>query len=113
MGGIVFYRTDAREAVVSFYTDLLGMRVWLEQPKCTILTRDGFRLGFCEQEPDEPPETEGTVTFVVPDRTTVDRLHDRLADHATGEPVTNRSYAIYQFFASDPEGRTVEVQTFL
>jgi len=113
MGGIVFYRTGARDDVVTFYTDRLGMRTWLEQPDCTVLTRDGFRLGFCEQEPDEPAETEGTVTFVVPDRTTVDRLHGRLADVATGEPVTNRTYAIYQFFATDPEGRTVEVQTFL
>jgi hypothetical protein len=110
MGGIVFFRTADRDAVVEFYTERVGASVWLEQPNCTILTFDGFRFGFLERG---DPETEGTLTFVVPHRGGVDRLHDDLADVATGEPVTNRTYAIYQFFAHDPEGRTVEVQTFL
>lgn len=110
MGGIAFFRTAARDEVVEFYTDRMGAEVWLEQPDCTILTYDGFRFGFCD---GEEPETEGTLTFVEPHRGGVDRLYDRLEPVATGAPVRNRSYAIYQFFARDPEGRQVEVQTFL
>ena len=35
-----------------------------------------------------------------------------LASVADDDPRYNESYEIYQFFATDPEGRTVEVQTF-
>ncbi|MEF8790864.1 MAG: VOC family protein [Haloarculaceae archaeon] len=108
-GGIVFYRTEAHDAVVEFYTDRLGATVWLEQPGCTILDYRGFRVGFCDRT---GAETEGTLTFVVPDRAAVDAAFERLEDRARDEPHYNDRYDIYQFFAEDPEGRTVEVQSF-
>jgi catechol 2,3-dioxygenase-like lactoylglutathione lyase family enzyme len=107
--GITFFRTGAREQVVAFYRDRLGCTVWREQPDCTILHRDGYALGFCARE---PVETDGCLTFLHDDRASVDADHERLADVADGEPRVNDTYAIYQFFAHDPEGRTVEVQTF-
>ncbi|MDZ7702656.1 MAG: VOC family protein [Halobacteriales archaeon] len=110
MTGITFFGSRALEAVVAFYVDRLGAEVWLEQPDCTVLKYDNQLLGFCARD---DAETDGTLTFVVDDREAVDALHDALADVARGEPVENERYEIYQFFADDPEGRTVEVQAFL
>ena len=108
MEGIVFFRTREYEDIVEFYREL-GASVWLEQPDCTILDAGGFRFGFCDRE---TADTEGIITFVYPDRDGVDEMYDRLADRAEGEPYYNDTYKIYQFFATGPEGRTVEFQTF-
>jgi catechol 2,3-dioxygenase-like lactoylglutathione lyase family enzyme len=107
-GGIVFFRTETLDETVAFYRDL-GCAVWREQPDCTILEFDGFRFGFCDRT---PAETEGILTLVVPDRAAVDELADRLGDAVVKPPRFNGTYDIYQAFARDPEGRTVEVQCF-
>ncbi|MFC7137450.1 VOC family protein [Halobaculum litoreum] len=111
-GGLVFVRTAARERVVDWYTDVVGADVWLEQPGCTILAHGDFRFGFCDADAGDT-ETEGILTFVYPDRAGVDRLHERVGDAAREAPHVNERYDIYQFFADDPDGRTVEFQTFL
>lgn len=108
MDGIVFFRTERHDDVCAFYRDL-GAEVWREQPDCTILQAGNFRFGFCERE---SADLEGIVTFVYEDRAGVDDAYERLADVADEEPRFNGTYDIYQFFASDPEGRTVEFQTF-
>ncbi|WP_265111475.1 VOC family protein [Halosolutus halophilus] len=108
MDGIVFFRTQCHDDVVAFYRDL-GATVWREQPDCTILEAGTFRVGFCDRE---TADTEGIVTFVFGDRDGVDDAYERLADRAAEEPRFNQKYGIYQFFAADPEGRTVEFQTF-
>ncbi len=108
MDGIVFYGTERREEIVEFYRSL-GASVWLEQPDCTILRAGGFRFGFCARE---AADTDGILTFVFEDRAGVDDAHDRLADQAEEPPQYNERYEIYQCFATDPEGRTVEFQTF-
>jgi hypothetical protein len=111
MTGIVFFRTENRAAVVDFYTEYLEFDVWLEQDGgCTILERDNLLLGFCD---GETTETEGIITVVVDDRDAVDALFEDLEDVADDEPHENEAFDIYQFFATDPDGRTVEVQTFL
>jgi catechol 2,3-dioxygenase-like lactoylglutathione lyase family enzyme len=111
MTGIVFYRTADRARVVEFYQERLGFGEWLVQEGgCTILRRDNLLLGFCDAEESED---DGIVTVVVEDRTAVDRVYENLADVAQESPTENEAFDIYQFFAEDPDGRTVEVQTFL
>ena len=110
MTGIAFFASGAHDEVVAFYRERLGAEVWLEQPGCTILQYDNMLFGFCERE---APDTDGILTFVVEDRGAVDERHDDLADVARERPHENERYELYQFFADDPEGRTVEVQTFL
>jgi len=110
MSGIVFFGTENHDEVVQFYTDQMDAQVWLEQTACTILKHGNMLLGFCESD---ETETEGVVTFFYGDREGVDEMHDRLADRARGPPEENEEFDIYQFFADDPDGRTVEVQTFL
>lgn len=110
MGGAVLLGTAALDRVVEFYADGVGASVWLEQPDATILTRDGFRFGFREREPAEPAPS---LAFFEPYRGGVDAAYERLADHATGPPNRERTRATYGFSARDPDGRTVEVTTFL
>lgn len=110
MSGIVFFRTEDEDRVVEFYTERVGAAVWLEQDGCTILHHDGFKFGFCGRE---ETDTEGIVTFYYDDRAAVDEMYDRLEDVARGPPEDNEQYEVYQFFADDPDGRTVEFQTFL
>jgi len=110
MAGIVFFGTENHDEVVQFYTETVGASVWIDQPGCTILEHGEFTFGFCDRE-----ETEncGVLTFYYDDRSGVNEMYDRLSDRATGQPEENEEYDIYQFFAEDPDGRTVEFQTFL
>lgn len=66
-------------------------------------------MGFCERE---RAEIEGIVTVVLDSPEAVDEMYDSLADAADG-PSENEASRIYNFFGTDPEGRTFEVQTFL
>lgn len=109
MSGIIFFSTGAKEEISSFYRDHLGFSTWLEQDGCTILKHDNLLLGFCD---GENPETEGVITLVYEDRAAVDEMHSTLSEIARDTPEYNEAYDIYQFFADDPEGRTLEFQTF-
>lgn len=110
MTGIVFFGTERLADVVEFYVETVGADVWLEQPDCTILKYDNQLLGFCDRE---EAETDGTITFVADSRSGVDERYEAIADHARQEPTENEPYEIYHFYATDPEGRAVEFQTFL
>ena len=110
MSGIVFFATTALEDLVDFYVETIGASIWLEQPDCTIFRYDNLLFGFCERE---TADTEGVLTFVSKTREGVDEAYETLADRADGAPRENERYRIYQFFAEDPEGRTLEFQAFL
>jgi catechol 2,3-dioxygenase-like lactoylglutathione lyase family enzyme len=111
MTGIVFFRTSRRQQVVDFYTDKLGFEQWLEQDGgCTILRRANLLVGFCDADESE---TDGIVTLAVEDRDGVDDLYDALEPKARHPPEENSAFDIYQFFLDDPDGRAVEIQTFL
>lgn len=110
MAGIVFFGSTDYASIASFYETAVGAEVWLEQSGCTILAYDNLRFGFCEAD---ETETSGMLTFVTEDRAGVDAYYDQFADRADAAPSVNPEYDIYQFFATDPEGRTMEFQTFL
>ena len=110
MSGIIFFRTRILDEVVEFYINRLKMKVWLEQTGCTILKYGGFLLGFCQREIEE---TEGNITLFFQTREDVDRMYSELRDISTTQPKENDVYGIYNFFACDPEGRSLEFQCFL
>jgi hypothetical protein len=110
MSGIVFFRSEHYEETAAFYRDEVGAAVWLEQPSCTILRYDNLLFGFCD---GDETETEGILTFVTADRAGVDAFYERFESLAREEPSVNEAFDIYNFFASDPDGRTMEFQTFL
>lgn len=110
MSGIVFFRTERREDVIDFYLDRLGFERWLQQDAgCTILRYDNALIGFCD---GKEADKGGITTVVVDDDRAVDAVYTDLRDVATGKPTMNEDFDIYQFFLEDPEGRTVEIQSF-
>jgi hypothetical protein len=110
MSGLVFFGSESYGETASFYVEEVGASVWLEQSACTILQYDNLLFGFCEAD---ETETDGVLTFVTADRDGVDAFYDRFADRARDEPSVNDEFGIYNFFATDPDGRTMEFQTFL
>ncbi len=110
MSGILFLRTERLDAIRRFYTERVGMSVWLEQPDICILRHGNLLVGFHQQ-----PEADlaGLLTFFEPGRDYVDRMYAVFRDSAAGAPQENPKYRIYHFFARDPEGRKLEFQAFL
>ncbi len=110
MSGIVFLKTTNMEAVRNFYVDRIEMEVWLEQAECVIFKHGNLLLGFCS---GKKSDIEGCFTFFYPQTKDVDEKYETFSDCAVGKPERNERYNIYNFFAKDPEGRTVEFQSFL
>ena len=110
MPGIIFFRTENLEKITRFYTEQLDMTIWLDQGGCTILRSDNLLLGFCGSE---EAERNGVITFFYKTREEVDERYKALSGFAGNEPAENHRYRIYQFYADDPEGRTLEFQSFL
>ena len=117
LGGLVFLKTTRRQELVEFYTNRIGMSLWLEQPNITICSHGNLILGFhqcCTNKgEDDIPDLQGMYTFVYPSKDAVDDMYTKLQDIADGPPRKNERYKIYQFFAVDPEGRKLEFQVFL
>jgi nitroreductase len=109
MNGIIFFKTLKLAEVIVFYTRTMGMTIWLEQADCVILQKGNLLLGFCQRD---RIDSQGMITFFTESREEVDRLYELLRERSEKSPAFNDKYGIYQFFALDPEGRTVEVQWF-
>jgi len=107
--GVVFLATERLEDLTVFYTQRVGVDLWMDQGDCRIFRHGQFLFGFCQREASE---TCGILTFVYPDRDGVDRMYEVLRDGALGAPRENPRYPIYNFFARDPEGRMIEFQFF-
>lgn len=114
-GGIVFIKTRDLASVTKFYTETIGMQLWLEQPNIVILHHGNMILGFHQIQNlnEQEPDLQGMYTFVYPTLEQVDEMHTKLQHIADGEPRHNERYRIYQFFAKDPENRELEFQAFL
>ncbi|MDF1545972.1 MAG: VOC family protein [bacterium] len=109
MNGIVFFSTDNLNRVVRFYKEQLGCTSWLEQSDCEILKGGELLIGFCQRD---KVDRCGIVCFFYDSRGEVDLIYKKLAEVSDAPPRENRKYGIYQFFAKDPDGRTIEFQAF-
>ncbi len=132
MAGIVFLKSVDFTATLDFYTSVMDMSVWLEQPDITILRHENMLVGFqnlgeSHETPDAEPArrtdrrqaheevdvSRALLTFFYPSRDETDAMYRRLSRHSLSEPQENIRYRIYNFYARDPEGRLIECQTFL
>ncbi len=109
MSGIVFLASRQLVHVKEFYAGRLEMEIWLEQADCTLFRHGNLMIGFCQRG---RTELGAMITLFFPGRDEVDAMHRRLSDCAEFPPRANEKYQIYQFFAKDPEGRTIEIQSF-
>ncbi len=103
-------KTEDLEGIVSFYMEELDMEEWVVQCGCTILKHGNMLLGFCQAPISD---LDVTLTLFYDDKKSVDAMYERFKDTADKPPAVNERYHIYNFFAVDPEGRTLEFQTFL
>jgi len=110
MAGIFFLKTENLARILEFYTGRVGMTVWLEQPDITILRHENLLIGFQQHDTSD---VAGVITFFYPGKDDVDAMYESLRDVALDHPRTNERYRIYNFFARDPDGRTIEFQHFL
>jgi nitroreductase len=109
MSGILFLKTRQLQTLREFYTDRIGCEIWLEQADCIILQHGNLLFGFCDRD---TVQADVMLTFYYDSREEVDRMHSLLDPIATTAPQMNPKYNIYQFFAKDPEDRTLEFQYF-
>ena len=109
MTGVVFFNTLQLDELTEFYTQRVGAELWMDQTDCRIFRHGQFLFGFCQRETSE---TCGILTFVYPERDSVDRMYEHFKDEALDAPRDNPRYPIYNFFARDPEGRMIEFQMF-
>jgi nitroreductase len=110
MSGIVFHGTKQLERIEEFYTETIGMQVWLRQADCIILKHGNLLLGFCSRD---RVDKDAMLTFFYDTKQEVDEMYSVVRESATDTPRENEKYNIYQFFARDPEERALEFQAFL
>ena len=110
MSGIVFYKTKNLDKLESFYTEKIGMDLWLNQDSCLIFKKGNILLGFCESD---EVDKSSVITFFFDSKAEVDEAYKELGSSSDSEPVENNDYMIYHFYSRDPEGRRLEFQTFL
>ena len=96
LGGLVFIKTRDLASLEKFYTETIGMQLWLQQPNITILHHGNMILGFHQiQNVDEQePDLQGMYTFVYPSLEQVDDMHAKLQHVADGKPRHNERYRI-------------------
>lgn len=111
-GYIHFNGTDDLEKAHRFYSDLLGLPLWLDQSACRIYELPGGnKIGFCEHM---VVAKEGTMlTFLSEDVDAVYTAFVNAGIAVDGPPRVNDDYHIYHFFARDPDGHALEIQRFL
>jgi len=110
MSGIVFKKTKNLDKISKFYQNIIGMDLWQDQGKCKIFEKGNLQLGFCE---GDKIDKDGIITFYYDSKKEVDEIYKNDGLDIIEEPKENKEFNIYQFFAKDPEGRTLEFQTFL
>jgi catechol-2,3-dioxygenase len=109
MAGIVFLKTRDLTKIISFYSEKVGMTLWLDQGGCIICRHGNLLLGFCQAD---TADREGVITFFYPTPEAVDNCYTRFKTVAETPPKVNPEYRIYHFYARDPEGRSIEFQHF-
>ncbi|MGM0556885.1 MAG: VOC family protein [Myxococcota bacterium] len=109
---VTFLYTDDLATTATFYEDVLGLELALDQGSCRIYTTSpGAFVGFCER--DEGAAPAGVIFTLVTDD--VDGAYEELAEAGVTfekEPAYNGEYAIYHCFLRDPNGYLIEIQRF-
>lgn len=109
MSGIIFFKTRNLDALKEFYGMQIGCTLWVDRGDSIVFRNGNFLFGFNQ---DEKAEVSGVLTFFYEKIEEVDHLYEVLKSLAVYAPVMNDQHDIYHFFVKDPEGRTVEIQSF-
>lgn len=110
---VTFVYTDDLDASASFYGDILGLELVLDQGACRIfrIAPEAY-LGVCRRG-RRAPQPDGVIVTLVTDD--VDGWHDRLTTRGVvfeGPPRDNDDFRIRHCFLRDPAGYLLEIQRF-
>ncbi len=105
----MFFNTTNLNRIVTFYTDEIGMSIWLDLSDTVILRHRNLLLGFSEAR---SAETDCKIVFYYSTKEEVNEIYRRLRKRAHTEPTMFKGYSVYHFFANDPDGRLLEFQYF-
>ena len=115
-GNISFFGTNNLEKTDKFYKKFFDLEVYKDQGKCKIYNIPGAagRIAFCEHMEVLTNNNSPIITFLTEE---VDETYEKFKDmdgiKIESKPVKNNDFNIYQFFARDPNGYTLEIQKFL
>jgi catechol 2,3-dioxygenase-like lactoylglutathione lyase family enzyme len=117
---ITFIYTDDLEQSATFYENVMGFSLWLDQGTCRIYTVTGNGLlGVCQTSDTskgnfQTGEQHNIIfTLVTPE---VDTWYEYLSERGVNfekPPEHNPAYKIYHCFLRDPNGYLIEIQRFL
>ena len=110
---VTFLYTADLAQTARFYEEIIGLSLVLDQGVCKIyrVAGDAF-LGFCERAGINRNHPDVILTLVSAD---IDGWHAHLLAHGVSieqAPSYNATYNITHLFARDPNGYTIEIQTF-
>lgn len=111
---VTFLYTADLEATTTFYEEVLGLPLVLDQGSCRIyhVCRGSF-LGFCHHLA-RSQQPEGVILTLV--STAVDEWYTYLQSRGVvveKPPQHNTRFNIYHLFLRDPNGYLIEIQQFL
>lgn len=114
---ITFLQTDDLEKTSNFYENVMKCPLVVDQGDCKIyqITKESF-IGFCIHDFLEKDKKSICMTFVCSSKEEVDNWYQYLKKEKVpikDEPKENTKFKIYNFFAEDPNGITIEIQYFL
>jgi nitroreductase len=109
MSGIIFLGTKKLAEIHDFYINNVGCDLWMDQGGCQIFRHGNMLFGFCDRD---HVDDQGVITFFYEKKNDVDIMYERFKSIALDSPKLNETYKIYHFYASDPEGRSIEFQQF-
>jgi predicted lactoylglutathione lyase len=114
---ITFLQTDDLDKTTVFYEDIMRCKMILDQGQCRIfqIRKDSY-VGFCSHEFLDKDKNSVCLTFVCDSKEEVDQWYQHLKSNNVqikNPPKTNEKFKIYNLFAIDPNGITIEIQFFL
>ena len=110
---IHFYGTKNINETHAFYTEILGLKMSLDQGKCQLYEcREHSYVGFCEHLEVLNTYKSPILTFVLDD---IDGMYSHLMKNwvVNEPPSINEKFQLYHFFILDNNGYTIEFQRFL
>ena len=112
---IAFFPVRDLAATRDFYARDLGLTLVRDQGSCLIFgAPSGGHFGFCQRDEDAPPPDDDRLilTLVTEQVDDVYQRLRRIGVETESGPSHNAEFGIYHFFARDPDGYRVEVQSF-
>ncbi|HUU78916.1 MAG TPA: VOC family protein [candidate division Zixibacteria bacterium] len=114
---ITFIRTDNLDKTTEFYQNIMKCPLVLDQGLCRIfkITKESY-IGFCTHDFLDKEKESICLTFVCSSKEEVNEMYEYLKEKNVPmkePPKENEKFKIYNFFAKDPNGITLEIQYFL